>query len=114
VGDEYRIIGTYVDAPLTWAVSAGKGSVHSSLDTLQGSTVGVSRLGSGSHIMAIVMGEERGWLSGEQAVPFSFAPLKDFKGLRDGVNSGAADVFMWETFMSKVLFSDLEKKNFFF
>ena len=39
--DEFRIVGTYVDAPLTWAVSTGSQSVHKNIDSLQGATIGI-------------------------------------------------------------------------
>jgi len=112
---DFTIIGTYVDAPLTWAISAGSTSPHTSIDTLRGGTIGISRLGSGSHIMSYVLADQMGWLdtpaeaapqpgamtSAEDEEVFRFNVLKDFKGLRDGVNSQAADAFMWEQFTTK-------------
>jgi len=98
--DDITIIGTYVDAPLTWAISAGAASQHQDVHSLRKGTIGVSRIGSGSHIMSYVLADQKGWLSPEEP-PFKFTILKDFKGLRDGVNSGAADAFMWEQFTTK-------------
>ena len=109
--DAFRIIGTYVDAPLTWAISAGASSPVSDVGELRGGRIGVSRMGSGSHIMSIVLAQQRGWLASDTAVgqsvaapraePFDFVILGDFAGLRDGVNADKADAFMWETFTSK-------------
>ena len=154
-----RLVGTYVEAPLTWAVSTGAASTHTDLASLQGRTIGISRFGSGSHLMAVVLAEQSGWMvaapegsptlsslgpersgrtrvssgssnsssnragssssagsgssSGSEAEedaasavdPFSqleFVVLKDFEGLRNGVNSGRADAFLWETYTTKV------------
>jgi ABC-type nitrate/sulfonate/bicarbonate transport system substrate-binding protein len=101
--DDIAIIGTYVDAPLTWAISAGQLSRHTGVETLRGGTIGISRLGSGSHIMSFVLADQKGWLSDDDddEEVFKFEILKDFKGLRDGVNNSAADAFMWEQFTTK-------------
>ena len=103
--NDLTIIGTYVDAPLTWAISAGQYSPHESVETLKGGTIGISRLGSGSHIMSFVLADQKGWLDEsheeEKGDAFQFSILKDFKGLRDGVNDGTADAFMWEQFTTK-------------
>ncbi|KAI8374717.1 uncharacterized protein BYT42DRAFT_499263 [Radiomyces spectabilis] len=96
--DWYKIVGTYVDSPLCWAISTGKQSKHSSIDSLHKSNVGISRLGSGSHIMAYVLADQQGWHSEE---PFTFNVLNNFKAMRDAVNDGSSDVFMWETFTTK-------------
>lgn len=85
---------------LGWALSAGKDSKHNSIDTLQNTNVAISRYGSGSHIMAYVLADQREWLKkGEQ--PFEFTVLNNFKNMRDGVNEGKCDYFMWETFTTK-------------
>ncbi|KAG2234404.1 hypothetical protein INT48_003631 [Thamnidium elegans] len=98
--DWYKIVGTYVDAPLCWALSAAKDSKHDSIDTLYNTNVAISRYGSGSHIMAYVLAEQRKWLKKDQA-PFQFTVLNNFKSMRDGVNDGSCDYFMWETFTTK-------------
>ncbi|KAI8970686.1 hypothetical protein BDB01DRAFT_814735 [Pilobolus umbonatus] len=98
--DWYKIVGTYVDAPLCWALSAGKMSKHNNISTLHKTTVGISRYGSGSHIMAYVLAEQQGWLKKDDH-PFKFEVLHNFKALRDAVNEGTSDYFMWETFTSK-------------
>jgi hypothetical protein len=50
--------------------------------------------------MAYVLAQQREWLvEGEQ--PFDFTVRNDFKSMRDGVNDGSSDYFMWETFTTK-------------
>jgi hypothetical protein len=65
----------------------------------------VSRIGSGSYVMGFVLADQHGWLSsssGGSAQPYSdTVALQTFEKLRDGVNSGEADFFMWEHFTSK-------------
>ncbi|KAI9248181.1 hypothetical protein BY458DRAFT_536625 [Sporodiniella umbellata] len=98
--DWYKIIGTYVDAPLCWALSTGKKSQHESIDTLRGSTCAISRFGSGSHIMAYVLADQRKWLEKDKK-PFDFKVLNNFQAMRDAVNEKSSDYFMWETFTTK-------------
>jgi hypothetical protein len=52
--------------------------------------------------MGYVLADTKGWLSTPGTEPFSsVVPLNTFAKLRDGVNSGEADFFMWEHFTSK-------------
>ena len=47
-GSNVRILGTYVQSPLCWAVSAGSQSEIHSVGDLKGGTFAISRYGSGS------------------------------------------------------------------
>ncbi|KAL1871165.1 hypothetical protein Daus18300_004910 [Diaporthe australafricana] len=112
----YRLVGTYVETPLCWAVSTGAARPEiSSISSLNGGKIGVSRLGSGSYVMGFVLADQQGWLSQKPAEvlspstsssasssPYSdFVILNTFENLRNAVNSGEADFFMWEHFTSK-------------
>ncbi|KAI9850962.1 MAG: hypothetical protein M1838_004747 [Thelocarpon superellum] len=108
----YILVGTYVETPLCWAISTGadRDEVRDVAD-LRGANVGVSRLGSGSHVMSFVLADQQGWLGEQQAKEgggekFSFVPLQTFAALREGVGgrSRKADFFMWEYFTSKRYF----------
>ncbi|OAA72553.1 hypothetical protein ISF_01626 [Cordyceps fumosorosea ARSEF 2679] len=84
----YRLVGTY------------------------GGKIGVSRIGSGSYVMGFVLADQHGWLTPpsssshpQQTSPFSdTVVLNTFAHLRDAVNSGAADFFLWEHFTQKRYF----------
>lgn len=95
--DDLRIISSYVESPLVWAISTGSKSDFASVDSLNGQTWGVSRLTSGSHLMALVLGQQKGW----ELERMKFEPLGSFEILRAGVNNGSAAAFMWETFTTK-------------
>ena len=41
----FKLVGTYVETPLCWAISTGAHSELSSKDQLNGKRIGVSRLG---------------------------------------------------------------------
>ncbi|ODV88674.1 hypothetical protein CANCADRAFT_57809 [Tortispora caseinolytica NRRL Y-17796] len=94
--DWFKIIGTYVTSPLCWVVSTG-GRRDVTMDSLaNGATIGISRIGSGSHVMASVLKEQSKW-----PVDPTFKVLGTFEQLRNGVNDSSADIFMWERFTSK-------------
>ncbi|KAL8827165.1 MAG: hypothetical protein Q9170_007123 [Blastenia crenularia] len=99
--NNFKLVGTYVESPLCWAISTGI-SRHdvTSIEDLKGKVMGVSRIGSGSHIMGSVLAAREGWLwPGEKA--FGVKPLQTFERLRQAVNDEEADFFMWEYFTSK-------------
>jgi ABC-type amino acid transport substrate-binding protein len=107
----YRIVGTYVETPLCWAISSGSSRQDiNSIADLKGKKIGVSRIGSGSYVMGFVLADQEKWLKkGEK--PFEIVVLDNFKNLRDAVNSGKADFFMWEHFTSKRYYDNGEIKR---
>jgi ABC-type nitrate/sulfonate/bicarbonate transport system substrate-binding protein len=90
-GSSLRIIGTYVESPLTWAISAAPDSKYNEVADLKGATIGISRFTSGSHLMTCVLGSQRGWDQSD----VQFVVQGSFENLRKGVNSGASAAFMW-------------------
>ncbi|KAF3479503.1 uncharacterized protein GIQ15_06479 [Arthroderma uncinatum] len=109
----YKIAGQWVETPLRWAIVTGheRGDIHSVSD-LKGGRVGVSRLGSGSHIMSFVLAQQQNWPSSSPLTPAILGP---FPSLRDGVTgynpqepeaqpNPSADFFMWEQFTTKPFF----------
>ncbi|KAM0561864.1 hypothetical protein ACHAPJ_003035 [Fusarium lateritium] len=107
----YRLVGTYVETPLCWAISTGaKRPEITSVDSLKGGKIGVSRIGSGSYVMGFVLADQHGWLTpGAAEKPFSdTVVLNTFENLRNAVNSGEADFFMWEHFTSKKFYDSGE------
>lgn len=102
----YSIVGSWVENPLRWSIVTGKDreGLKSVKDLLTAGKdlgkvkVGVSRMGSGSQVMAVVLAQREGWNVDQQV---SFEILGPFKELRDGVNQSKADFFMWEHFTTK-------------
>jgi ABC-type nitrate/sulfonate/bicarbonate transport system substrate-binding protein len=109
----FKVVGTYVETPLCWAISAGaRHDDITKVDDLRGKKVGVSRIGSGSYVMSYVLADQQGWLdTSTEEPPFPVEPLETFARLREGVNSGAADFFMWEHFTSKRYYDNGEIKR---
>ncbi|KAH8591028.1 uracil-DNA glycosylase-like protein [Bisporella sp. PMI_857] len=106
----YRIVGTYVETPLCWAISTGARREINSVADIKGGKIGVSRIGSGSYVMGFVLADSQGWLSANSA-PFENIPLQTFEKLRNGVNDSTVDFFMWEHFTSKRYYDNGEIKR---
>ena len=111
-GNRFKLVGTYVETPLCWAISTGakredlEHEMH-----LEGKKIGVSRVGSGSYVMGFVLADQKGWLKATGKPPFDVVPLQTFAKLRKGVNDGTADFFMWEHFTSKRYYDSGEIKR---
>ena len=110
----YSIVGSWVSTPLRWSIVTGstRPDINSVADLESHRRVGVSRMGSGSHIMAFVLAQQEGWLKEQKSSSPSSAdltpiPLGPFADLRAGVNNSSereearADFFMWEHFTTK-------------
>ncbi|KAL3423092.1 hypothetical protein PVAG01_04839 [Phlyctema vagabunda] len=105
----YKIVGTYVETPLCWAVSTGAKREINSITDLKNGKIGVSRIGSGSYVMGFVLADTQGWLT--SGPPFQNIPLQTFEKLRAGVNDSTIDFFMWEHFTSKKYYDNGEIKR---
>jgi ABC-type nitrate/sulfonate/bicarbonate transport system substrate-binding protein len=103
---DYRIIGTYVETPLCWAISTGPNRDINEAKDLKNGKIGVSRIGSGSYVMGFVLADQNGWLvEGER--PFEVVPLQTFEKLREGVREGTADFFMVSAYVHLFKFGDM-------
>lgn len=109
--ENYKLIGTYVRTPLRWAISVGKESDLTDKVQLNGKKIGVSRIGSGSFVMAYVLAMQ---LAFNKPYYEKFEVLSTFKNLRDAVNHKEgvepADAFMWEYFTTKRYYDNKEVK----
>ncbi|KAB8234705.1 hypothetical protein ETB97_004068 [Aspergillus alliaceus] len=114
----YKVVGEWVATPLRWAIVTGREreDIHGVID-LKDKRVGVSRLGSGSHIMSFVLAQKHGWKSDS----LTSVPLGPFQALRNGVTGydvsqpekkpePTAEFFMWEHFTTKPYFHPTDEK----
>lgn len=105
---DYKLVGSYVRSSLTWAIITGtspEAAKYQTVGDLRHAKVGVSRIGSGSHLMASVLALQQGWVTSEGRVEDrEFVVNNDFQTLRDGVNQKPgheSGFFMWEWFTTK-------------
>lgn len=104
-GSSVKLIGTYVSSPLVWGVHTGAGSRVSNINKLfsergsDGVTYAVSRMGSGSHLMAVLDARQR---FGDDAMhSLRFNVVGGLDGARVALREGSADLFMWEKYTTK-------------
>ncbi|KAG5513719.1 hypothetical protein PMAC_000757 [Pneumocystis sp. 'macacae'] len=88
-----KIVGTYVQSHLCWSINTGKQSSYHTEEDLNGSVVGISNIGSGSHIMSYVFAKQE---TSKITKPFIFKVLNTFQKLIEAANSGEIAAFIWE------------------
>src|SRR5690606_154661 len=98
-GGTYRIVGRFTDTPLIWGIHVPAASPLRSIEDLRGARYAISRHGSGSHLMAFAHARSRGWPVGE----LRFVPVGGLDGAIEAFEQRAAEVFLWEKFMTKPL-----------
>lgn len=99
-GSAIQLCGTYVASSLIWGVHVKHDCGLKSKEELKGKMFGISRMGSGSHLMAAVMGHDFGW-DVEKDVPLKIVGSLD--GARKGMAAGEMDAWLWEKFTTKHL-----------
>jgi len=104
-GDALRLCGTYVSTPLVWGAHVKHGSPVKCLQDMRGRTFGISRYGSGSHLMAFALAKELGW---DLSKDLCFKVVGSLDGARDAMSKNEIDVFLWEKFTTKHLVDSAE------
>lgn len=99
-GAAARIVGTWMASPLTWGVHVRADSPFAGADDLRGRRYGFSRPGSGSHLMALVDAEQRGWPDADNPV---LVQVNDLAGAQAAFEAELIDAFLWEQFMTRPL-----------
>eukprot|EP00299_Pterocystis_sp_00344_P018580 c9270_g1_i2.p1 GENE.c9270_g1_i2~~c9270_g1_i2.p1 ORF type:complete len:479 (+),score=142.21 c9270_g1_i2:56-1492(+) len=103
----HRIVGIFVNSPLNWGIHVPATSTITEPTMLRGKTFGISRYGSGSHLMASVFATQHKWDSSRD---ISFAEIGDLTNARAALGSGKADVFLWEKFTTQFVVDQGEWK----
>jgi sulfonate transport system substrate-binding protein len=98
-GAAFRIVSLYSRTPLIWGVHVPFGAPFRTVEEIRGARYAVSRFGSGSHLMAFALTQQRGWPFAE----LRFVVVDDLEGAVRAFEQGAADVFLWEKFMTQPL-----------
>ncbi|MBD0725265.1 ABC transporter substrate-binding protein [Flavobacterium sp. L1I52] len=98
-GNPSKIVQVYVDSPLIWGIHVGAQSKFQSLSDLENTKAAISRLGSGSQLMAYVNANNQNW----KTAKLQFEIVNTIDGAVKALTEGTADYFMWERFMTKPL-----------
>ncbi|WP_272959435.1 substrate-binding domain-containing protein [Zunongwangia profunda] len=98
-GNEARIVQSYIASSLIWGIHVDAGSDYQSIEDLAGKKVAISRVGSGSQLMAYVNAQNQAW----DPSKLEFEIIGDINGAVKALKEGRADYFMWEHFTTKPL-----------
>ena len=98
-GNRSKILQVYVESPLIWGIHVAANSNYKTLADLENKKVAISRLGSGSQLMAYVNADNQGW----ETDNLEFEIINTIDGAVEALTNGTADYFMWERFMTKPL-----------
>lgn len=97
-GNDCKIIQVFVQSPLIWGIHVANNSNYHEISDLKGTAAAISRFGSGSHLMAYVNAENRGW---DIETDLNFEVIKNLDGALENLPKGNGDYFMWEKFTTK-------------
>jgi ABC-type nitrate/sulfonate/bicarbonate transport system substrate-binding protein len=98
-GNPSKIVQVYVESPLIWGIHVAADSKFQALPQLENTKAAISRLGSGSQLMAYVNADNQGWKTDN----LQFEIVNTIDGAVTALTNGTADYFMWERFMTKPL-----------
>lgn len=98
-GNPSKIVQVYVETPLIWGIHVAAQSKYETLAQLEGTKAAISRIGSGSQLMAYVNAGNQKW----DANSLSFEIVNTIDGAVTSLTDGTADYFMWERFMTQPL-----------
>jgi sulfonate transport system substrate-binding protein len=96
-GANYKISKTYVDSPLIWGIHTSSKNKNANLSNLGSMKYAISRIGSGSHLMAYVHAAE----SNVQLRDNQMNIVGNINNARKSLEEKANDLFFWEKFMTK-------------
>jgi len=98
-GNKSKIIQTYIASPLIWGIHVDAASSFRNIQDLKNTKAAISRMGSGSHLMAYVNAEHMDWNTDE----LQFEIVNNLKGAITALKDDEAQYFMWEHFTTKPL-----------
>ncbi len=96
-GGNFEIISLYIQSPLIWGVNVPKNSDLYQSKDLNKAKFAISRLGSGSHLMAYLLAEQEKMALNEDR----FKIINNLAGARKLFKQGGNFVFLWEKFMTQ-------------
>ncbi|WP_047414882.1 substrate-binding domain-containing protein [Cellulophaga sp. Hel_I_12] len=98
-GNPSKIVQEYIASPLLWGIHVAATSDYKTVSDLKNAKAAISRLGSGSHLMAYVLGKNEQW----DLEKLQFEIIDHLEGAVSALTQRKADFFMWERFTTKPL-----------
>ncbi|MEL6306041.1 MAG: substrate-binding domain-containing protein [Bacteroidota bacterium] len=98
-GNPLVILQEYVGSPLLWGIHVAAQSEHEQLRDLKDAPIAVSRIGSGSHLMAMVHVQSLGWSTDS----LDFRIINHLDGAVAYLRENPEAYFLWEHYTTKPL-----------
>ena len=99
-GISSKIVQTFVESPLIWGVHVASESNYIKISELKNTQAAISRMGSGSHLMAYLQAKKLGWNTTRE---LHFKIIKNLEGGVKALTAREADYFLWEKYTTKPL-----------
>lgn len=96
-GLKAKIVKEYITSPLGWGIFTGAQSPVFSIYNRLPKKYAISKLGSGSHLMAMIHAEQRG----EKVNPEDLIEVKSIDGAMDSLKKNETQIFYWEKYTTK-------------
>lgn len=96
-GNPSRIIGFHVKSPLIWGIQISGLSPVDNLNQIEIPQFLISRMGSGSHLMAFVLAQREGW----KPANLEFKIVGNLDGALEAMNPATPEMFLWEKYTTK-------------
>ncbi|WP_162340254.1 type 2 periplasmic-binding domain-containing protein [Cyclobacterium salsum] len=100
-GNPGKMIGFHVESPLVWGIHVPGNSKLEEVSELKNVPFLVSRMGSGSHLMAFLLAREHGW----DTADINFEIIGNLDGAIKSFKSANPKAFLWEKYTSQPLVS---------
>ncbi len=96
-GNNAKIVQIYVNSPLIWGIHVAAHSNFTIVDELHDKNIAISRLGSGSHLMALVHAKNKQW----DTQKINFDVVNTLDAAAKHLAEQPETYFMWEKFMTQ-------------
>lgn len=96
-GNSARMLGFHVKSPLIWGIHLPAKSKINHLNEIENPRFLVSRMGSGSHLMASVLARKENW----NLENLSFRPVENMDGALKCMDPQNPELFLWEKYTTK-------------
>jgi sulfonate transport system substrate-binding protein len=96
-GNPSKIVSGYVNTPLIWGIHTGANNTLKHHDNIYDKKYAISRLGSGSHLMAVVDAT----VQDKKIEQEQFQVVNNLEGALTSLEALETDVFYWEKYTTK-------------
>ena len=94
LGSPFRILGFHVESPLNWGIHVKNSHPAETVQEITNKHFLVSRMGSGSHLMALALADSMSWDNQN----LNFEIVGNMDGAREAFENGNEGLFLWEKF----------------